>query len=96
MKSRFKSNDFFALLIAIALIAIGFVLLFIHQQSSASEAHTSNRTNGAVSTELIMGDNYDVYTNATREFLDHYFDKSGYTGELQAIISYKRLERADS
>jgi len=52
MKSRFKSNDFFALLIAIALIAIGFVLLFIHQQSSASEAHASNRTDGAVSTEF--------------------------------------------
>jgi len=39
MKSRFKSNDFFAILIAVALIAIGFVLLFIHQQSSSSEEH---------------------------------------------------------
>jgi len=39
MKSRFKSNDFFAILIAVALIAIGFVLLFIHQQSSSNEEH---------------------------------------------------------
>ena len=53
MKSRLKSNDFFALLIAIALIAIGFILLFIHQQSSTSESHTSNGTAGAESTELV-------------------------------------------
>jgi len=37
MKSRFKSNNFIALLIALILIAIGFVLGFIHKQSGSSE-----------------------------------------------------------
>lgn len=35
MQSRFKSNNFIALLIAILLIAIGFALGFIHKQSEA-------------------------------------------------------------
>ncbi len=37
MKSRFKSNNFIALLIALILITIGFVLGFIHKQSESSE-----------------------------------------------------------
>ena len=37
MKSRFKSNNLFALLIALFLIAAGFVLGFIHRQSESSE-----------------------------------------------------------
>ena len=53
MKSRFKSNDFFAILIAVALIAIGFILLFIHEQSSLSEAHAPNETAGATSVALM-------------------------------------------
>jgi hypothetical protein len=37
MKSRFKSNNLFAVLIALFLIAAGFVLGFIHRQSESSE-----------------------------------------------------------
>jgi uncharacterized FlgJ-related protein len=37
MKSKFKSNNFIAALIAVILIAIGFALLYAHEQSSAEE-----------------------------------------------------------
>ena len=37
MKSRFKPNNLFALLIALFLIAAGFVLAFIHRQSESRE-----------------------------------------------------------
>jgi len=37
MKSRFKSNNFIALLIALLLIATGFALAFIHRQSKTIE-----------------------------------------------------------
>ncbi len=37
MKSRFKPNNFFALLIAVILIIIGFVLAAIHRQSEANK-----------------------------------------------------------
>lgn len=37
MNSRSKSNNFIALLIAIALFAIGFALYFIHQNSESSK-----------------------------------------------------------
>lgn len=40
MQSRFKSNNFIALLIAILLIAIGFALGFIHKQSEARTGET--------------------------------------------------------
>ncbi len=38
MKSRFKSNNFIAILLAIILFTIGFVLAFIHTQSKSAEA----------------------------------------------------------
>lgn len=41
MKNRFKPNDFIGILIAIALIALGFILLFIHEQSSQDAEQTS-------------------------------------------------------
>lgn len=37
MNSRSKSNNFIALLIAIALFAIGFALYFIHQNSESNQ-----------------------------------------------------------
>ena len=37
MKSRFKPNNLFALLIALFLIAAGFVLAFINRQSESRE-----------------------------------------------------------
>jgi hypothetical protein len=37
MKSRSKSNNLIAILIALILIAIGFALAFIHRQSESSE-----------------------------------------------------------
>jgi hypothetical protein len=37
MNSRSKSNSFIALLIAIALFAIGFALYFIHQNSESNK-----------------------------------------------------------
>lgn len=37
MKSRLKSNNFIALLIALILIAIGFALGFLHRQSESNE-----------------------------------------------------------
>jgi hypothetical protein len=40
MKNRFKPNDFIGILIAIALIALGFILLFIHEQSSQDAEQT--------------------------------------------------------
>jgi len=39
MKSRSKSNNFIAILIAVILIAIGFALAFIHRQSAPKENH---------------------------------------------------------
>ncbi len=41
MKSRFKSNNFVALLIAVILIAIGFALAAIHRQSESNEEKLS-------------------------------------------------------
>jgi cell division protein FtsN len=40
MESRFKSNNFIAILIAVILIAIGFALAFIHRQSVPKENQT--------------------------------------------------------
>ena len=37
MKSRFKPNNLFAILIALFLIAAGFVLAFIHKRSESRE-----------------------------------------------------------
>jgi hypothetical protein len=38
MKSQFKSNNFIAIIIALMLFAVGFLLLFIHQQSESSQS----------------------------------------------------------
>ena len=37
MNSRFKTNNLVAILIAIILVTIGFVLAFMHQQSESDE-----------------------------------------------------------
>jgi len=40
MKSRSKSNNLIAILIALILIAIGFSLAFIHRQSESNKKNT--------------------------------------------------------
>jgi len=39
MESRFKSNNFIAILIAIFLVAAGFALAFIHRHSKSEASH---------------------------------------------------------
>ncbi|MGA9574349.1 MAG: hypothetical protein WBS20_10435 [Lysobacterales bacterium] len=39
MESRFKSNNFIAILIALILIATGFALAFVHRHSESQEDH---------------------------------------------------------
>jgi len=48
MNSRFKTNNFVALLIAVILFAIGFGLYFAHQQAK------SNEQIGQVQTPVII------------------------------------------
>jgi cell division protein FtsN len=44
MKTRSKSNNFIAILIAVILFAIGFLLYFIHAQSQSSEQKELGQT----------------------------------------------------
>ena len=44
MKSQFKTNNFIGIIIALMLFAIGFLLLFIHQQSESSQAKERVKT----------------------------------------------------
>jgi len=39
MESRFKSNNFIAILIALLLVATGFALAFIHRHSKSDTNH---------------------------------------------------------
>jgi len=39
MESRFKSNNFIAILIALILVATGFALAFIHRHSKSAANH---------------------------------------------------------
>ena len=39
MESRFKSNNFIAILIALILVATGFALAFIHRHSQSEKNH---------------------------------------------------------
>jgi hypothetical protein len=39
MESRFKSNNFIAILIALILMATGFALAFLHRQSESKTNH---------------------------------------------------------
>lgn len=39
MESRFKSNNFIAILIALILVATGFALAFIHRHSKTESDH---------------------------------------------------------
>ena len=48
MNSRSKSNNFIALLIAIALFAIGFALYFLHQNSESGKQLGQLKTPGSV------------------------------------------------
>jgi len=41
MSPRFKANNFFAILIAIILVVIGFALAFIHKQTESAREQTS-------------------------------------------------------
>ena len=41
MSSRFKPNNFFAILIAIILVLIGFTLAFINKQTETARAQTN-------------------------------------------------------
>ena len=50
MKSRFKSNNFIAILIAIFLIAAGFILGFIHKQSTAEKEKKQARQTSSETT----------------------------------------------
>jgi uncharacterized membrane protein len=50
MKSRSKSNNLVALLIAFILIAIGFALAFIHQQSESNEKNSKTPVAAIVNT----------------------------------------------
>lgn len=49
MKSRSKSNNFIAILIALLLFALGFVLYFIHEQTQTEET-SSQRQSSVLST----------------------------------------------
>lgn len=51
MHSRFKSNNLVAILIAIILIAAGFVLAFMHRQAESNEKLGQVRTPAAVIAE---------------------------------------------
>jgi len=44
MKTRSKSNNFIAILIAVILFAIGFLLYFIHEQSQSTEQKELGQT----------------------------------------------------
>jgi hypothetical protein len=44
MNTRSKSNNFIAILIAIILFAIGFLLYFIHEQSQSAEPKELGQT----------------------------------------------------
>jgi len=55
MKSKSKSNNLIALLIALTLIIIGFVLGFIHQQSESNEKN--DKTPVAVITKTVPDKN---------------------------------------
>lgn len=57
MKSRFSSTNFFAILIAIILITIGFVLLFIHKQSEEDEAVAASQVSKAAPVEASTAEN---------------------------------------
>jgi len=39
MESRFKSNNFIAILIALILVATGFALAFVHRHSKSEASH---------------------------------------------------------
>lgn len=52
MKSRFKSNNYIAILIALILIVLGFVLGFIHKQSESSEKQKQADTPVAIVTSV--------------------------------------------
>jgi cell division protein FtsN len=50
MKSRSKSNNLIALLIAVILITIGFALAFIHRQSESSEKNAKAPVTAIINT----------------------------------------------
>jgi hypothetical protein len=77
MKSRFKSNNFIAIIIALILFAVGFLLLFIHKQSE------STQTRGQIKTVMI---------NETST-LPAYEDRLAHSILIRAIRTGNRPER---
>lgn len=53
MKTHSKSNNFIAILIALLLFAIGFVLYFIHEQTQSDKDRANTQT-GRPLTELSL------------------------------------------
>ena len=107
MKSRFKSNNFIAILIAIFLIATGFTLGFIHKRSTAEEekkqarqtssetAYAGFRKERARQRGLQVG-RITLDSKKLADTLTSYSEQgTSYTEELKNTISYNRLERAD-
>jgi hypothetical protein len=57
MKTRSKSNNFIAILIAVILFAIGFLLYFVHEQSQSSDQKElgQSKTPSAITTKYHAG-----------------------------------------
>jgi uncharacterized membrane-anchored protein YitT (DUF2179 family) len=64
MKTRSKTNNFIAILIALLLFAIGFALLFVHQQlkSNGDPGHThtpstvTDKSISAIDSVILLSD----------------------------------------
>lgn len=57
MESRFKSNNFVAILIALLLFAAGFVLYFMHEQADSSGKRRPVKATTAFITEVMSPGN---------------------------------------
>ena len=53
MKTQFKSNNFIAVIIALILFAVGFLLFFIHKQSEASQTQGRVKTTMTSQAEFL-------------------------------------------
>jgi len=56
MKSRFKTANIVAILIAVTLFAIGFALNFLHQKSESDEKQAKTKKNTMTTSVSIYGD----------------------------------------
>ena len=53
MKTHSKSNNFIAILIALLLFAIGFILYFVHEQTQSDKDHANTQTGRPQSTQSL-------------------------------------------